>query len=147
MRTVIYIVLLGLLFFAPVEPANLTDLLPAEAVAVYVIGEKVFVETDTGEKGEGVDAIRAIMNLKNKTPGIVYLDTAEYLMFSEEALGFAEQLRGVLKPSVKVCVCDAGGRVAEQMHHLSVHGNLPALRIWRIPEKKTKNIKKSEINP
>ena len=136
MRMVIYIVLLGLLFFAPVEPADIADLLPVEAVAVYLEGEKVVVETDTGETGRGVDAVRAVMNLKNGTPAVVYLDTAEYLLISEEALGFAQQLRGMLKPSVKVCVCDAKGKVEQTMQHLSVHGNLPELRFWKVPEKR-----------
>ena len=139
MRIIIYIVLLGLLFLVPVEPANIADLLPVEAVAVYMDGEKVVVETDAGDMGEGVDAIRAVMNLKNKTPAVIYLDTVEYLLIEEAALGFAEQMYGVLRPSVRVCVCDARGEVDRIKELLSVHGNLPEMRIWMAAQKKMKN--------
>lgn len=134
MRGILYIIILVLLFFAPVRPANVADLLPIEAVAIYTDNGEVVLETDTGDVGRGVDAARALLNLKTGTPAIVYLDTARYLLIGEDAGMYAEQLRGVLKPSVRVCVCNAQSAVKETAEYLSVHGNLPELRAWKLSE-------------
>ena len=134
MRAILYIIILVLLFLAPVRPANVADLLPIEALALYTENGEVVLETDTGNIGKGVDAARALLNLKTGTPAIVYLDTARYLLIGEDAGAYAEQLRGVLKPSVKVCVCNARSAVKETAKYLSVHGDLPELRAWKLSE-------------
>lgn len=130
MRRVLYLVILGLLFFVPLERVDIAKLLPVEAVAVYVENGEVVLETDTQDQGRGTDAADALQKLKDTTPAVVYLDTAEFLLVSKDAVGYVEQLRNFLKPSVKVCICEASGRVKEAVKYLEVHGNLPKLRDW-----------------
>lgn len=128
MRMVIYIVILAILFFVPLERVDVAKLLPIEAVAVYMDGEDVVFETDTEHKGKGTDVTKAIVNLKESTPAVVYLDTAEFLMVSEEALPEINALRSHLKPSVKLFVGDAREKVKETAKYLEVHGSLPKLK-------------------
>lgn len=128
MRKVIYALLLSALFLAPVERLDVAKLLPIRAVALYMQGERVVLETDTAHLGSGVDALHALDSLKKNTPAVIYLDTAEYLLVSEAAQSYAEQLRGILKPTVKVCVCDAAGKVQEAAKYLDVHGTVTELR-------------------
>lgn len=130
MRKVIYALLLSALFLAPVERLDVAKLLPIRAVALYMQGERVVLETDTAHLGSGVDALHALDSLKKNTPAVIYLDTAEYLLVSEAAQSYAEQLRGILKPTVKVCVCDAAGKVQEAAKYLDVHGTVTELRRW-----------------
>lgn len=130
MRRILYVVILGLLFLAPCERMDVAKLLPIEAVAVYMEEGSVVLETDTEDKGRGGNAKEALQNLKDITPAVVYLDTAEYLLVSEEAANCVEELRSFLKPSVKVCVCEASGRVKTAAKYLEVHGNLPKLKDW-----------------
>ena len=130
MRRLLYAVILGLLFLAPCERMDVAKLLPIEAVAVYMEKGSVILETDTENKGRGSNATEALQNLKDVTPAVVYLDTAEYLLVSEEAVTCVEELRGFLKPSVKVCVCEAAGRVKTAAKYLEVHEKLPKLRDW-----------------
>lgn len=130
MRFIIYIVILLSLFLAPVERVDIAKLLPIQAVAVYLEEGQVVLETDTENKGRGKDAVQALDALKANTPAVVYLDTAEYLLVSEDAVTNVEQLRAYLKPSVKVCVCDAAGNVKGSAKYLDVHGDLPELRDW-----------------
>lgn len=130
MRMVLYLVILGLLFLAPLERADIAKLLPIEAVAVYVENGEVVLETDTQNRGRGTDVANALQVLKDTTPAVVYLDTAEFLLVSKDAVGYVEQLNNYLKPSVKVCICETSGRVKEAVKYLEVHGNLPKLRDW-----------------
>ena len=137
MRKVLYAALLVPLFFVPLNRVNVADLLPIEAVAVYMDGEQVVLETDTEHKGTGETAEKALAALKENTPAVVYLDTAEYLLVSPDAVEQMESLRPYLKSSVKVCVCQAAGKVKNAVEYLEVHGDLPHLKAW-----KTKNYKK-----
>lgn len=130
MRIVLYIVILGLLFLAPLERVDVAKLLPIEAVAVYMEDGAVVLETDTENKGSGETVTQALDALKTNTPAVVYLDTAEFLLVSEDAVRWVDELRLFLKPTVKVCVCEVAGQVKNTAKYLEVHGNLPKLRDW-----------------
>lgn len=130
MRKVIYAAILLALCFVPLERQDVAKLLPVQAVAVYVEGNEVVLETDTGNIGRGESGIKALENLKETTPAVVYLDTAEFFLVSENAVAEANTLAQYLKPSVSVCVCDAAGRVKDAVAYLDVHEKLPQLRNW-----------------
>lgn len=131
MRVVMYIVILSLLFLAPLERTDVAKLLPIEAVAVYKENGEVVLETDTKHRGSGDDATKALENLKSVTPAIVYLDTAEFLILAEDTVSEIEGLRMYLKPRVKVCVADGRGRVKDMAKYLEIHGNLPEIKDWK----------------
>lgn len=131
MRKILYVVILSALFFAPLERLDVAKLLPIQAVAVYMEDGAVILETDTENKGRGDNVENALENLKEITPAVVYLDTAEFLLVSENAVSYINELRDFLKPSVKVCVCEAAGQVKDAAKYLDVHGNLPKLRDWK----------------
>lgn len=131
MRKVLYAVILALLFLAPLERADVAKLLPIEAVALYVEDGVVVLETDTENVGRGATVAEALGNLKEMTPAVVYLDTAEFLLVSEDAATYVEEMKNILKPSVKVCVCQASGRVKEAVKYLEVHRKLPKLSDWK----------------
>lgn len=131
MRIIMYIVLLSLLFLAPIERMDVADLLPVEAVAVYAEDGKVVLETDTENIGRGENASEALKNLKETASAVVYLDTAEYLIVSEEAEGWIDELRKYLKPSVRVCIADARKHVKEVAKYVDIHGNTIKLKHWK----------------
>ena len=137
MRKVLYAALLIPLFFVPLNRVDVADLLPIEAVAVYMEGDQVVLETDSEHKGAGENAEAALAALKENTPAVVYLDTAEYLLVASDATEQVETLRPHLKPSTKVCVCEAAGRVKEAVKYLQIHCDLPRLKTW-----KKENLKK-----
>lgn len=127
MRIVLYIVILAILFFVPLERVDVAKLLPIEAVAVYMDEGNVVLETDTEHKGRGADVPQALESLKENTSTVVYLDTAKFLILSEDARLHLNALRSYLKPSVKVCIGDARGQVKNVAKYLDVHGDLPML--------------------
>lgn len=130
-RIVIYIITLGLLTLAPVKSADIGTLRPVEVVMVYRQEDTVVLATDTADAGQGADALAALENLKATTPGTIYLDTAEYLLLAEGAEDVAEQLKPVLKKSVRVCMADAAVDLKAAAKYLPVHGDLPRLKNWK----------------
>ena len=130
MRRIFYGIILLLMLCVPLERLDVAKLLPIEAVALYINDGQIVLETDTQDVGKGTGVEEALQNLKDVTPAVVYLDTAEFLLVSEKAMSGVNELSQFIKPSVKVCVCDAAGRVKEAIEYLNVHGNLPVFRDW-----------------
>lgn len=128
MRKILYVVILTLTFFAPVEPLDIAELLPVEAIAVYTDGIHVVLETDTKNIGRGETVKQALEDLKEKTPAVIYLDTAEYLLVSENAVFTLDELNEFLKPSVKVSKYNAQGHVKEALQYLRVHPDYKTLK-------------------
>ena len=128
MRKVLYAGLLIPLFFVPLHRVNVADLLPVETVAIYMDGNQVVLETDTQHKGSGADAEKALAALQENTPAVIYLDTAKYLLVAQDVVNQVENLRPHLKSTVKVCVCDAAGRVKEMAKYLEIHGRFSPLK-------------------
>ncbi|MBR2937135.1 MAG: hypothetical protein IKB80_01365 [Oscillospiraceae bacterium] len=130
MRKFIYALIIAALCFAPLKRADIAKLRPVQAFAMYMEDNNVVLETDTGDLGRGENFLSALENLKEKTAAVVYLDTAEFLLVAENAVSRVGELAQHIKHSVKVCVCEAAGRVKEAAQYLDVHGNLPKLRDW-----------------
>lgn len=136
MRMVLYIVMLALLFLAPVERLDVAKLEPVQTVAVYINDAAVVLETDTGNKGEGADVEGALEDLEENTPGVIYLDTAQYLLVSEQAESYVDSLRKYLSPSVRACLWDEKGSVKDAAQYLDVRSDLPKLKDWKTSQKK-----------
>ena len=130
MRIVLYALILAALFFAPVERLDVAKLEPVQAVAIYKENDMVVLETDTEDKGSGKTAEEALQNMKQNTPTVIYLDTAEYLLVAEEAKWDVEALRQYLKPSVKVSAY-TGDSVKEAAKYADVHEKSDELKHWR----------------
>ena len=94
-------------------------------------GDRVVLETDTAHTGAGNTAEQALASLKENTPAVVYLDTAGFLLVSKDAISQVDSLRPHLKPSVKVCVCEAKGQVKNAVSYAEVHQKLPKLKDWK----------------
>lgn len=128
MRGVIYALILASLLFVPLDRVRISQMLPVVAVAVREEAGKIVVETDCEVMGTGNSVAAAVEDLKRNTPAIVYLDTAKYLLISDDALGYISEVREYLKPSVKVCVSEEYGNIADYVRYLDVHGELPELK-------------------
>ena len=139
MRILLYIVILALLFLAPVQRLDVAELEPVQTVAVSAQEEQVTIQTDTGQQGSGSSIAAAVEKLEDNTPGVIYLDTAQYLLITPEAESFAEQLRPYLHGSTKVCVWDGKSSVKEAAQYLRVRTNLPTFRTWKTVAKKLEN--------
>ena len=122
MKWIIYAVIIGLSLIAPVERLDVENLLPIEAVALYYEDGQLTLETDTGHKGSGDSVANALKDLKKRTPAVVYLDTARYLMVAPEAERQVNAMKGYLGARTEVSLWDVRGQVKMAMEYLQVHG-------------------------
>lgn len=130
-RIVLYMVILAALFAAPVRSSDIGKLRPVQVVSVYKENNWVVMETDTEDKGYGGTVSQALKNLKDTSNGIIYLDTAEYLLLTKDTENMADELRQVLKDNVRLCMAAKDIDLAEVSQYLSVHGDLPKLKVWK----------------
>lgn len=134
MRGVIYVLILASLLFVPLDRVRISQMLPIEAVAVREEAGMIVVETDCEVMGTGNSVAAAVEDLKRNAPAIVYLDTAKYLLISDDALGHIGEVREYLKPSVKVCISEEYRNIADYVRYLDVHAELPELKEIRHEE-------------
>ena len=134
-RLIIYGVLIYLVIIAPVKRADVGKLEPVEVVYLSEQDERVVLNTDTGGTGHGKNVHEALEDLKETTAGVVYLDTAEFLLLKENATKYIDDLRDILKKSVKVCFVEGEIDLKKAAKYLSIHKNLPLLRLWNTEEK------------
>lgn len=130
MRILLYIGILAALLFAPVQRLDVAHLEPVQTVALSVADDLVVLETDTHHKGTGNDLPTAIEDLEENTPGVIYLDTAQYLLITESAQVYAPQLEQYLHRTVRVSLWDGKGSVENVAKFLEKRDDLPTLRQW-----------------
>ena len=130
MRRILYIVLVGLTFLAPVQRVKISDLAPVEAVYLLREGEWVTLSADTGTFGRGKDALQALEALRENTPGVVYLDTVKYVVVNEAAEQDLDLLESKLKPTVKVCLWRDGQLPENMLAFLRLRKDLPTLSAY-----------------
>ena len=130
MRKLLYIVILGLVFLAPVKRLDVAKLEPVQTVAVSREADAVMLQTDTGSTGRGETVAQAYRDLEENTPGVIYLDTAQYLLVAENAVDCVDALAQYLKPSVRVSSYSGEIDLKNAAKYLSVHSDLPKLKNW-----------------
>ena len=137
MRFICYIIILVLLFIAPVKRLDIAILQPVQTIAVYTEPGAVVLQTDTNMIGRGKSVSEAVANLEENTPGVIYMDTVEYLLVSHDAKAYVEPLQKYLSPNVLVSMWDGKNGVDIASKYLAEEGNLPKLKsLVKILEKR-----------
>lgn len=130
-RRILYAVILAALLLAPVETMQIGTLHPVQAVLVSRQNGRIVIETDTQDRGSGDTVQAALQNLADTAAGEVYLDTAQYLLLTENALDAAEELRKVLRRGAELCMVSEPVDLTKTAEFLQTHGKLPQLRNWK----------------
>ena len=91
---------------SPFRGTDIAKLAPVEVVWIAQIGDMVYLETDTADVGMGVNVPSALRDMKAKAAGVIFLETANYLIVNLGDEKLLEQMHFVLRPSCLVCVSD-----------------------------------------
>lgn len=148
-KFIIYIIVIASALIVPVERADVGKLIPVETVFVYREGEMTVVETETGNRGVGSTVDTAIQNLHETASGLIFLDTAEYLLVSEETVGLLSDMAGYLKETTRVCKAEPGIDLMAVSEYLAVHRPSSSLKVantMNITEKIEQNEEEIKIS-
>ena len=129
-RIILYCIILIAVLAVPVERMDISHLEPIQGVYLYRDGDSIVLETDTEDQGRGKTVQDALDDMKHKSSGIVYLDTAEFLLVSDNALEDIVQMKSVLKGSVRVCAWDGKGELTEAARYMQAHKTGCRLDKW-----------------
>jgi len=130
-RWIIYLLILGAVVTVPVERTDVAQLEPVEEVCLRVDGDRVVLETDTGDAGYGEDAQQALAQLHATAAGVIYLDTARYLLVTSDAQTQIPQLAQELKPKVRLYTLDGAPDLTEVSRYLENHDQGVTLEDWK----------------
>ena len=137
-RILLYVLVLAAVCIVPVERLNVGDLEPIQAVAVSMENGKILLETDTDDRGTGSTVHEALDDMKRKSLGIIYLDTAQFLLVTQETRDMIGMIKPHLKDSVRVCLWGREGTVQEAAKYMQSHKTGVRLDRWiqdsKIPE-------------
>lgn len=133
-KIVTYIIVTALALLVPEYGTDVGKLIPVELVFLYKEGEKIVIETDTEDIGRGKTVDEAVRNLTDTTPGEIFLDTADYLLVSEDALVHLNEMNGYLKGKVWVCLAGKGIDVKTAVQYLAVHKPGATIRAGTVTE-------------
>ena len=131
-RIIAYIVCLGTLFFVPLNRIEIADLEPIQAVWMYTENGNIVLETDTDDMGVGVTVEIALSDMKNRSSGVVYLDTAQYLFVSETVLGEIYAIEPYIKQSVHLCKWGGQGSIEEAVKYAKSHNVGLKIKCWDV---------------
>ena len=101
---------------------DVAKLRPVEVVVVTCSEKIIKIQTDTGDVGVGEDLTQAVEQLKTTTPAEIFLETAEYLLISEECRSMVPELMEYLRPSCSVCILEGEPEMDNVGTFLKIHG-------------------------
>ena len=151
-RIILYCVILGAVLAVPVEKLDVGKLEPVQAVWMHRQDDQIVLETDTDDWGFGTTADAALADLEEHCPGIIYLDTAQFLLVSENAANQIPMLRQHLKDSVLLSSWDGQGQLSDAVKYMASHETGIKLKKWkqdvkipllRLQKTKIKNVEKN----
>lgn len=132
------LLLCGLLlvcWLSPEQGSDVGELQPVELLQVYRKGDEVIMSTDTGDVGTGTTLKAAWKNLKETTPGTIFLETADYLLLTIETEEMLSELSRLLRPAAEVCLVERPVNEQDAAAWLAAHPPGVSLRSVRYDEK------------
>lgn len=137
-KLLVYIAIIAAALVIPMNRTDVGRLIPVEAVFIYETEGGIVLETDTGDAGIGETVGEAVQNLKDLAPGIIFLDTADYLLATPGLNDKLEEIGAYLKESVRVCLAENGIDVSEAAVYLAAHQPKMSLKVAKTTEIKQK---------
>ena len=137
-RTVIYTAVLLAALLMPAQGMDIGKLRPVGLIQLYKENEFVFIVTDTGDSGYGKTVEAAFENLEETTSGVIFLDTADYLLLSRTAYREAEALKQYLKSTIHVCITEKNIDPVQAAEYLSTHRPAVKMKDYKGPQKAQK---------
>ena len=110
---------------------DIGKLKPVEAVWLAQEAGVIYLETDTGDTGEGTSMQAALTDMKAAADGTIFLDTADYIIVRQGEEKLLSQLYDLLRPSCKVCTGSQKPDMKTVVSFLKAHEPAMTLGKWQ----------------
>lgn len=127
-RTLWYLLVLAVTLPLSGRGMDVGRLQPVEVVYLDKQDDVICIETDTGDAGYGKTIEEAFDDLEETAKGVIYLDTASFLLVSETARELTKEISGKLKDDTGICICPEKPDLQEAAVFLNAHPPLSKLR-------------------
>ena len=134
-KWVCYVAVLTLLLLAG-ERTDIGRLRPVEVVSLCENDGVLLLETDSGEKGWGLTVEQAVEKMKETTAGVVYLDTADYLLIEKGLEYCLPSLRNYLKKKTAMVYGAKDIQLSKAAEFLGNHRPSRTIGRWDRPAEK-----------
>lgn len=104
----------------PHPARDISKLDPVQTVYIYMEGDTLHMETDTGDLGSGHTLTEAAQSMKENADAEIFLETAEYLILSPD-VPISEDFYTHLRPSCRVCFMESRPDLTAAAAYLSIH--------------------------
>ena len=125
-------ILLGALalLLLPQRGTEVGKLLPVETLLIEKQAGQYRVSTDTGNTARGDSLENAVESLRVEAPGIIFLDTADYVLLTRETTECMEKLTDYVRPGTRVYEIEGAADMEEIGTFLRAHG--PDTPLYRL---------------
>ena len=130
-RIIVYCIILGAVCLIPVQRQDVATLEPIQAVWMSEENGEVVLKTDTEDQGAGKNVADALENMKSTSTGMVYLDTAQFLLVTETAKHRMPEIAEYLKDSVLVCLWKGKGELTDAARYMQARKMGVRLGKWQ----------------
>lgn len=120
-RVILYCAITIAVLLVPLKRQDVAELEPIQAVYLNKEDNMLIMQTDTLDRGRGNNAQEALAEMQKQSSGIIYLDTAQYLLVTEDTTEYIIEMIPLLKDSVKVCLWGGEGDLAEGAKYMQAH--------------------------
>lgn len=121
------------LLLLPQRGTEVGKLLPVETLLIEKQAGQYRVSTDTGHTARGDSLEKAVDALRAEAPGILFLDTADYVLLTGEAEECTEKLPNYVRPGTRVYKLEGTVELSEIGPYLKTHG--PDTPLYRLQKR------------
>ena len=132
-RWIIYLIVI-LLSSTSFRGTDIAKLAPVEVVWLSENDGEVYLETDTGDSGKGENVHAAYNNMKASAPGMIFLETADYLILQNGDEYLITQTYELLRPTCTICSAQRIPDLDAAVKFLSSHKSGLVLRQYRVQQ-------------
>jgi hypothetical protein len=104
----------------PHPAVDIARLDPVRAIYLYIDGEAMTIETDSGDSGSGPNLEAAYADLRNNAHREIFLDTAEFLILAPD-VPISEDFYELLRPTTQVVFSNGKPDLETISDYLTIH--------------------------
>ena len=139
-RWIIYAAVIAALGFSPLRGMDISELSPVQTVWLSEEKGQVYLQTDAGDFGVGADIEEALSDLNKSATGVVFLETADYLIIEAGREDLLAQANEVFRPGCMACTAEKKPDLQKATAYLRIHEPSATLRQWCVEKNKLQQL-------